>query len=538
MAYVAMLFLLVIFFTLSLTFLLIAGTDLAATATRGDNLQVEYLAESAVAHAKWRLLHDDTFPDQDDIYYMHSLGSGRYGYKVRRHTPTTFATVATVGVMGANVTQQSYVLYVLPPLNPIKVLIVINQSSPNAQELLRIDLMESWGYEVTTIGAKASQANFNAKLAVADVAYVCLTLKASDTNTKLNRAVIGVVNENINLSNYLDISNTAPRLMTRASIRIDDNKHYITQPFALGRIRFCSSLQPVTGIENNRTAPGMQILGETQYGGKIDDTRPSLGAVEAGATGWSGAPLKGRRAQLPWGDNGFDFAALNDTGRTIMKRAIEWGANIDAGLVAHWKLDESSGTVAADSSANNNNGTLVNMTPATDWVAAKVDGGLDFDGSNDYVTVPNSASLQLKPPLSLAGWIKADAFGSSMDVDIIVRKGEDNPNNWQLMIANRRIMLSLDGNDNGGISGITLLNTGTWYHVAATWDGATVRIYLNGVLDNIPAARAGTIGTDPRAVYVGGSAGTDLTNGILDDVRVYRRALRATDIQHLYTMGN
>ncbi len=83
-----------------------------ATITRGDSIQAHYLAESAANHAMWRLLNDSDFPAAEDSYYMHTLGDGRYGYKVRRHTNTTFATVATVGAVGKNVVQQSYVLYV------------------------------------------------------------------------------------------------------------------------------------------------------------------------------------------------------------------------------------------------------------------------------------------------------------------------------------------------------------------------------------------------------------------------------------------
>ncbi len=74
----------------------------------------------------------------------------------------------------------------------------------------------------------------------------------------------------------------------------------------------------------------------------------------------------------------------------------------------------------------------------------------------------------------------------------------------------------------------------TWYHVAATWDGVKGRVYLNGVLDNTPVARAAPIGTDTRAVYLGGrSGGTDITNGTVDDVRFYNRCLTAAEIAEL-----
>jgi len=112
MAYVAILVLLVIISTLAFTLLFKAGTGMLATMTRGNSMQAHYLAECAANHAMWRLLNDSNFPVADDSYYMHTLGNGRYGYKVRRHTDTTFATVATVGAVGKNVVQQSYVLYV------------------------------------------------------------------------------------------------------------------------------------------------------------------------------------------------------------------------------------------------------------------------------------------------------------------------------------------------------------------------------------------------------------------------------------------
>ena len=113
-AYVAMLFLLVILTTMGLAFLYKVGVESSATLMRGDSVQAQYLAEAAANHAMWLLLNEPTFPDEDDVYYMHSLGNGRYGYKVRRHTDTTFATVATVGAAGDEVVQQSYVMYVVP----------------------------------------------------------------------------------------------------------------------------------------------------------------------------------------------------------------------------------------------------------------------------------------------------------------------------------------------------------------------------------------------------------------------------------------
>jgi hypothetical protein len=114
MAYMAILVLLAILSTLAFSFLFKTGTQTQATQTRGQSMQAHYLAESAANHALWGLLNQPGFAPASDVYYMHSLGNGRYGYKVRKPTETTFATVATVGAVGDNVVNQSYVQYIIP----------------------------------------------------------------------------------------------------------------------------------------------------------------------------------------------------------------------------------------------------------------------------------------------------------------------------------------------------------------------------------------------------------------------------------------
>ena len=118
MAFVTMLFIMVIISGLAMSFIYKSSITTSTAAKRGEGMQAHYLAESAANHAMWRLLNEESFPAAEDKYYMHSLAGGRYGYKVRRHTDTTFATVATVGAVGEYVVHQSYVLYVKPDTGP------------------------------------------------------------------------------------------------------------------------------------------------------------------------------------------------------------------------------------------------------------------------------------------------------------------------------------------------------------------------------------------------------------------------------------
>ena len=121
--------------TLALAVLFKTGTLTSATANRLAGMQANYLAESAANHALWRLLNDPGFPADETVYYMHDLGGGRYGYKVRKPTRTTFATVATVGAAGAAETRQSYVQY-LKPDNILTVYDKSGEAVPKYRQLL------------------------------------------------------------------------------------------------------------------------------------------------------------------------------------------------------------------------------------------------------------------------------------------------------------------------------------------------------------------------------------------------------------------
>ena len=180
--------------------------------------------------------------------------------------------------------------------------------------------------------------------------------------------------------------------------------------------------------------------------------------------------------------------------------------------------------------AAGNDGTVSNVT----WTTGLLGGALELDGSNGSVSVPSAPTLQLTSALTIAGWVKGDVWGTGSDVDIIARKGDGDPNNYQFAIKNGLATMFLDDSDSGGLSGNTVLNTGQWYHVAATWDGSEVRIYVDGVLDKTPPdVRGGTIGTDTRPLYIGGRGTADVLDGIVDDVRIYNRALTAAEVAAL-----
>jgi len=199
----------------------------------------------------------------------------------------------------------------------------------------------------------------------------------------------------------------------------------------------------------------------------------------------------------------------------------------DPDLVAHWKFDEKSGNTATDSSGNGLDGILVGG-PA--WVAGRINGALLFDGSDDYVDCGNNILFNITDQITVMCWIKVNSFDFSWQA--IVTKGE---HTWRL--SRRDDLNSLhfcaDGSSSQRwLDGETNVNDGNWHHVAGVYDGATLSLYIDGVLD-VSMIASGKINTDASDVFVGENGASETSRcfkGIIDDVRIYSRGLSALEV--------
>jgi beta-lactam-binding protein with PASTA domain len=198
-----------------------------------------------------------------------------------------------------------------------------------------------------------------------------------------------------------------------------------------------------------------------------------------------------------------------------------------SGLVAHWKLDETEGTIAHDSSINQNHGTL--SPTGTEWVSGHIDGGLNFTGTDNYVEVPNNVSLNMTNAITIAAWLNPTWTGNNR----ILQKTY--LNNQYALFAELGISLAFDlgGVANGKLAGIALPWPGEWHHVASTYDSSAMKVYYDGDLVAQQAA-SGQIRTGSSPLYIGTSrprAWGDVYQGIMDDVRLYNCALSEGEIE-------
>src|SRR6266511_1496066 len=203
---------------------------------------------------------------------------------------------------------------------------------------------------------------------------------------------------------------------------------------------------------------------------------------------------------------------------------------ISSGLVAYWKFDEGTGTTAADSSGNGNTGTLAN---GPSWTSGIAGNALYFDGTDDNVTVADSNSLDLTNSFTFSAWVNpASAF---TDFRSILAK------NYKYYLYASSTGFCGDGSALGGFYEVmdtvacqpSSLPVNTWTHLTLTYNGSVLTLYRNG--GAVATANvSGTLSSSTGTLQIGASEYGEYFQGLIDEVRVYNRALTNTEIQTIY----
>jgi len=191
------------------------------------------------------------------------------------------------------------------------------------------------------------------------------------------------------------------------------------------------------------------------------------------------------------------------------------------GLVGLWKFDETSGANAYDSSIKNNAGTLSGTPTRTS--SCQISDCLTFSGTGQYVNIPPPTGFPTTS-ITVSAWVYLTSHITSND---LVTNNFSVSGGWDLFADSlgNAMFGVFNGTSQFNASGCsTAFTTSAWHHLLGTYDGTTVKVYLDGVQCTTTSALSSQTLYTAGSIRIGDADGTSFSHKI-DDVRIYNRAL-------------
>ena len=205
----------------------------------------------------------------------------------------------------------------------------------------------------------------------------------------------------------------------------------------------------------------------------------------------------------------------------------------------YWRLGEAFGTTAADETGANP-GTYQNGAVLAQPGALAVDANTaaSFDGVNDIVSVPSSASLNATTGVTMEAWVKRSKSGAWQNVLAKPGNGATASQNYALWINTTNQPAAFFGNGSSSVGVYGPAIDTNWHHVAATYDNATAKMYVDGVLQASVNSNI-NLTANTGALTIGRTTDNNrIFGGLLDEPAVYRATLSAARIQAHFAKGN
>lgn len=314
------------------------------------------------------------------------------------------------------------------------------------------------------------------------------------------------------------------------------------------------SEETVVNVNNDKTAPTVSIT-EPAAGTVTGTLNVSANAADnVGVSGvqflLDGNTFGAEDTQAPYsiswntttasgGNHTLSARARDAAGNTTMSSSVAVTVNnpvSNTNLVASYGFNENGGAVLTDFSGRNNNGTLANGPVWT--TSGKYGGALSFDGTNDLVNIADASSLDLTNGMTIEAWVNSNNLTGYKTV-LCKENGTNNfvytlaANNGATTATSQRPDARMaNGTYVVTVTGTTKLPVNTWTHLAATYDGSVFRYYVNGTQVATTSIN-GQMGVSTGMLRLGGTTtlGNQYFSGLIDEVRIYNRALTASEIQ-------
>jgi len=218
---------------------------------------------------------------------------------------------------------------------------------------------------------------------------------------------------------------------------------------------------------------------------------------------------------------------------------IEWQPV--AGLICHWKFDEGGGALAYDSVGDSHLSLF-----RAGWTMGVIGGALNFEGG-DSADARDQPGQQIHTnQITLSAWIKLNGEVGNDQAGIISKQVNEG-NSWALSVfgegysgstGNQIVFRDSDGvSQSYAFMSETDLGVNQWHHVCVTDNGGSIRVYLNGELDSSSEDGFGIPSEISASIKVGTIGYPGYFNGLMDDMRVYNRALGTEEVADLHQNG-
>lgn len=209
-----------------------------------------------------------------------------------------------------------------------------------------------------------------------------------------------------------------------------------------------------------------------------------------------------------------------------VKADRDTAVGLDQIPVAAYSFDEGSGSTAADS-AGNHDGTIAKAT----WTTGKYGSALNFNGADALVSVANAADLDLTGAFTLEAWVRPGSLSAARPV---ISKGETSKGASGYLLSAKHTANSAGYVASSGSAAEVAgpaLPTNAWSHLTLTFDGANLRLYVDGKLAATKTGVAIAVKATSAPLEIGHSAFGGYFEGRIDEVRIYNETLTEGQIQ-------
>jgi hypothetical protein len=350
----------------------------------------------------------------------------------------------------------------------------------------------------------------------------------TNVNNVVTFAVVGSTNlSKISVENSISLNTWQLACVTWDGGTMASNAHIYINALEVGYQTSINLVTP-TNTFGASTSIGNRITGFRQFDGLIDDVRIYNRALSAD-----------------------EIKRLYRIGATLHVNTQVNNDSLSKGLVGWWTFDgqDTAGSIIYDRSGQGNNGFLNGASSTNPRVKGKLGQALSFDGVDDYVNIARNASLEPANAITVSTWFYWDDPSNSVNAPIvgIPYTADQEPYLSYLLqqISTSNdigFAVTIDGSRDVGVS--KTVTTKTWHHLVGTWSSSerSTKLYVDGAVAATNTTNSGTLSYYNEPLRIGwysfpATRPEAFIDGLIDDVRIYNRALTADEIKRLYRIG-